>query len=117
MKKTANRNKTDISEPFTLPCLQEGGDGSLLLAVHVQPRASRETICGLYDDRLKIALTSPPVDGKANKALRLFVASKLNTAKANIELQSGQSSRRKVLKIKNESYKKVYERLENLLSA
>lgn len=115
MKKTANLTRNETSEPDALPCLKEGSDGSLLLEVHVQPKASREAICGLYDKRLKIALTSPPVDGKANKALRLFVSSTLKIAKGNIELQSGQSSRRKVLKIKKATYKEVYERLEPLV--
>lgn len=117
MKKTVNRSRSDLAEHSVLPCLAEGGDGSLLLRVHVQPKASREAVCGLHDQRLKIALSSPPVDGKANKALRLFVSSLLKTAKGNVELQSGLSSRKKVLKIHNLTYSEVSERLENILSA
>ncbi|WP_163337020.1 DUF167 family protein [Desulfopila sp. IMCC35008] len=116
MKKTANRTGSDTSDYAVLPCLKEGGDGSLLLAVHVQPKASREAVCGLHGERLKIALTSPPVDGKANKALRLFVSSFLKTAKSNVELQSGLSSRKKIVKIQNLTYKEVVTRLENILS-
>jgi uncharacterized protein (TIGR00251 family) len=117
MKRTVSLSRTNSTKAANLPCLKEGRDGSLLLAVHVQPKASRDGLCGLYDERLKIALTSPPVDGKANKALCRFMASTLRTAKGNIELQSGQSSRRKVLKITNGQYKEVYERLVHLLSA
>lgn len=86
------------------------------MAVHVQPKSSRDAVCGLHGERLKIALTSPPVDGKANKALLLFVASFLKTAKSNLELQSGLSSRKKVVKIKNLTYKEVSERLGNILA-
>ena len=46
----------------------------LLLAVHLQPKASKDEFAGLHGDRLKIRLTAPPVEGKANAHLMAFLA-------------------------------------------
>ncbi len=78
-----------------MPFATERRDGRVLLAVHVQPKASRSALAGIHDGCLKIAVTSPPVDGKANEALIAFLAELLNTAKRNITLHSGQQSRKK----------------------
>lgn len=70
--------------------------GRLLLAVHIQPRASRDEIVGPYgDDSLKIRLSAPPVDGKANAHLIKFFAKQFGVAKSQIELLSGHSGRDK----------------------
>jgi len=69
------------------------------LRVYVQPKASKNEIVGLHGDALKIRLTSPPVDGKANKALVAFIARILSVPKRQVTLQSGQQNRNKVLKI------------------
>ncbi len=49
-------------------------NGTVSFAVRVQPRASRDEIVGEYRDGLKIRLTAPPVDDRANEALRTLVA-------------------------------------------
>jgi uncharacterized protein (TIGR00251 family) len=54
---------------------------------------------GLHDGLLKIALTAPPVDGVANKALVEFVAKTLGVPKGQVTLVSGETSRRKTLEI------------------
>lgn len=66
---------------------------------YVQPRSSREAVVGVHDGALKVALTAPPVDGKANEALCRFVAKALRLPKTAVRLSSGQSSRRKVLTV------------------
>ena len=70
-------------------------DGGVLLKIYTQPRASRTRVVGMHDGMLKIACTSPPVDGKANKELIDFFSRMLRVAKRDIELKRGQSSRRK----------------------
>ncbi len=75
--------------------LQCRSDGRCLLCLYIQPRASKNEVVGLYDDSLKIRLTSPPVDGKANKALLAFLAKLLNVPKSALEMKSGHQSRRK----------------------
>ena len=82
-----------------LPCLHLLADGSLLLRLHVQPRAAGNGVAGLQGDMLKIRLAAPPVDGKANEALIHFLAKTLDIARSAICLKSGQTSRRKVLEI------------------
>ena len=67
--------------------------------VHVQPRASKNEITGIYGDSLKVRLTSPPVEGAANSLLVEFMAKKLGLPKSRVELISGEKSRHKTLKI------------------
>ena len=71
----------------------------LILSVYVQPRASKNQICGIQGAELKIRLTSPPVDGAANKLCREFVANLFAVAKSSVEIISGESSRHKRLRI------------------
>ena len=75
-------------------------EGGALLRCRVQPGASRSAVVGSYgDDCVKIALSSPPVDGKANKELCRMFAELCNVPKAGVELISGQTSRSKVIKV------------------
>jgi len=67
------------------------------LAIHVQPRASRNAIVGWHGDALKVALTAPPVDGAANTALIAFLAEALGLKRGQIRLLHGDSSRQKLL--------------------
>lgn len=71
----------------------------LRLTLHIQPGAKKSEIVGLYGDALKIRLAAPPVDGKANAALMAFIAHKLGVAQRDIQIRSGECSRRKVLSI------------------
>lgn len=67
----------------------------MILSVHLVPNASRDEIVGWHDGALKIRLAAPPVDGKANEALIRFLAKKIDCAPSEIEIVSGQSSKRK----------------------
>lgn len=72
----------------------------LLLECHLQPKASRDEFAGLHGDRLKIRLTAPPVDGKANAQLLAFLASVFAVSKSQVSLESGLQSRQKRVRIK-----------------
>jgi len=72
---------------------------TLTLTVHVQPGAKTTGAVGLYNDALKIRLSAPPVDGKANQALIDYLAKYLGVPVRQISLESGQQSRRKRLRI------------------
>ena len=74
-------------------------ENDLILSVYVQPRASRNQICGIQGEELKIRLTSPPVDGAANKLCREFIADIFNVSKTSVEIISGETSRHKRLRI------------------
>lgn len=73
--------------------------GDLIVLVRLQPRASRNEILSVQDGRLKIRLTSPPIEGKANQALTRFIANYCGVAKQQVTLESGETSRNKRLRI------------------
>jgi hypothetical protein len=87
------------------------GDGGLLIDVLVQPRASRKKIGPLCGDRLKIAVTAPPVDGAANAALIETLAKALAVPKRAIAVIAGHSSRRKTVRIDGVSRAAAQEKL------
>lgn len=91
-------------------CLAPAEDG-VLLTVYVQPRASKNELAGLQDDALKVRLTSPPVEGAANKLCREFFAKLLGVAKGRVELVSGQKSRHKRLLITGINVQQAREKL------
>jgi hypothetical protein len=73
--------------------------GGVRIAVHVQPGARRSAVVGPHGDRLKIALNAPPVDGKANAALRALVAERLGVPLRDVDLVAGETSREKTLEV------------------
>jgi len=79
-----------------MPCLQSRGDG-VALSILVQPRASRNQVVGLQGDELKVRLTSPPVEGAANKLCGQFFGKLFGIARGQVEIISGDKSRHKRL--------------------
>lgn len=71
--------------------------GGVQLQLHVQPGASRTGIAGLHGDALKVRITAPPADGRANRELLDFLAEVLGVARARIALVKGESGRRKTV--------------------
>lgn len=69
------------------------------LSVRVQPKASRNAVTMDGNGRVRVALTAPPVDGEANKALIAFLAGSLRVSKRDIVLVQGTASREKVVEI------------------
>lgn len=67
--------------------------------IKVEPRSSKSGIVGLYGDALKVKLTSPPVDGKANQELVELLAKECRIPKSAVEIVSGQSSKNKLVRI------------------
>ncbi|MEO8706836.1 MAG: DUF167 domain-containing protein, partial [Kofleriaceae bacterium] len=80
-------------------CFKRGGDGAVTFDVLVQPRASREQIGPMHDGRLKVAVTSPPVDGEANAAVIELIADALGVAKSAVSVVAGAASRRKTMRV------------------
>ncbi len=78
-----------------MPFLSRLADGRSLLAVYVQPRASRTGLVCIHDQAIKVALTSPPVDDAANKALIAFFSSLFKIARQELSIHKGHQSRRK----------------------
>ncbi len=84
------------SAPDTPAFLSPRPDG-VLLAVKLQPRASRNEIGVPLGDELKIKVTAPPVDAAANQALVEFLADKLECSRGKVELIRGHTSRHKTI--------------------
>lgn len=76
------------------PALRRDG-ADLLLLVHAQPGAKRSEFAGLHGDALKIRIQAPAVDGKANEAMRRFLAEAFAVPVSAVSLVSGQASRHK----------------------
>jgi uncharacterized protein len=72
----------------------------LLLQLYVQPKASRDQIVGLHGDAIKIAITAPPVEGKANAHIQKLLATLFAVSRSQIELVKGDLSRHKQVLIK-----------------
>jgi len=86
--------------------VHDTADGCLL-AVRVHPGARKNATAGVHAGVLKISLTTPPVDGRANDALIAFLAEKLRLPKARLALLSGAISRTKTLRITGKSAAEV----------
>ncbi|HSW53357.1 MAG TPA: DUF167 family protein [Sulfuricaulis sp.] len=72
----------------------------LVLQVQIQPRASSDAIAGVLGDRLKIRLTAPPVEGKANEHLITWLARLFGVPRNQVILERGAGSKRKQVRIR-----------------
>jgi uncharacterized protein len=90
--------------------IRESPNG-VTFAVKVHPRAKRDAVTGAMGDALKISLTAPPVDGEANAACVDFLANLLEVPRSSVTIASGQTSRRKVIRVAGLSGQQVRERL------
>ncbi|OBP14657.1 YggU family protein [Rheinheimera sp. SA_1] len=72
----------------------------LLLALYVQPKASRDQVMGLHGAEIKLAITAPPVDGKANAHVRKLLAKLFQVSQSQVSLHKGELSRHKQVLIK-----------------
>jgi len=72
----------------------------LVLTIRVQPRASRDELAEPLGDALKVRITAPPVDGKANAHLIGFLAKTFGVTKSAVLLESGDTGRNKRLRVK-----------------
>ena len=68
-------------------------------AVKIHPRAKKNAITGELGDALKVSLTTPPIEGRANEACIEFFAKLLNVPRSSVTIASGQGSRNKVIRV------------------
>ncbi len=81
------------------------------LHFHIVPNAKQNKVMGEHGDAIKIKLRAPAVEGKANAALRSFLAEVLNISEREIVLERGQKSRDKLVRIEGLSEERVRRRL------
>ena len=80
----------------------------------IQPKSSRNAIAGFHDDSLKIKLTSPPVDGAANRACVKFLAKQLGVSPSSVSIISGLTSRKKTIQVDNITEKIFIQTIQRL---
>jgi len=73
----------------------------LLLKLKLQPKSSRDAFAGQQNDRLRVRITAPPVDGKANTHLLAWLAKQFGVSKASVTIETGQSSPLKRVRVKS----------------
>ncbi len=83
--------------PNVIP-IHESPSG-VTFAVKVHPRARKNAITGELGDALKLAVTAPPIDGRANDACIEFFANLLKVPRSSVTIASGQSSRQKIVRV------------------
>ncbi|WP_318437518.1 DUF167 family protein YggU [Photobacterium leiognathi] len=83
---------------MTEKAIHQNGD-DLIVRLYIQPKASRDQIVGLHGDEIKIAITAPPVDGKANAHLVKYLSKQFKVAKGLIHVEKGLQGRHKQVRI------------------
>jgi hypothetical protein len=81
-------------------------------ALRVQPRASRNAFAGVMGDAIKLAITAPPVDGKANQAVIEYLSDLFRVPKSSVVIVSGETGRNKVIAIRGMSAAQVLQVLQ-----
>jgi uncharacterized protein (TIGR00251 family) len=98
-----------VSEPW-----RQSASG-VLLDLYVQPGASRSRLVGWHGDRLKVAVAAPPEQGKANAEVLRLLAQELARPLRQVQLQSGETSRQKVVLLAGAELASIKARLAELL--
>ena len=94
--------------------VQQEGE-ALSLRVHLQPKASREGILGEADGILKLRVTAPAVDGRANEACLRLLAKALDLPPSRLQIVSGQHARLKIIRISTAAADAIRAKLSEIL--
>ena len=86
-------------------------EASCTLKVRVQPKASRNQVDGFEDGTLRLRVTAPPTEGKANAGVIALMAKTLGVSKSRLEIVRGHGSRDKVVAIDTLSEQEVHRRI------
>ena len=89
--------------------------GGVQFAVRVIPGASKNEVAGIQDGALKVRLTAPPVEGKANRACVEFLAGLLGVRRSALAITSGEKSRKKTVSVTGLARGELEERLKGFL--
>jgi hypothetical protein len=84
---------------------------SISFAIKVHPRAKKNAITGQIGDALKLSLTAPPIDGRANDVCIEFFAKLLKVSRSSVTIASGRTGRNKVIRIAGVSAEELCKRI------
>jgi uncharacterized protein (TIGR00251 family) len=85
--------------------------GGVTFAVKMHPRAKKNAITGVLGDALKVSLTAPPLEGRANEACIEFFANLLKVPRSSVTIASGEKSRSKVIRVAGLSVEEITKRI------
>jgi len=88
----------------------------IFLKVYINPKAKKNEIVGIFNGYLKIKISSPPVEGKANKTLLQFLSKLFNIPKSKIKIAKGEKSKEKIIEIENFT-EEISEKLKEVANA
>ena len=108
--KADRRSGKQIGIPTLIPIRDTASGATFHVKVH--PRAKKNAVTGEVGEALKIALTAPPVEGRANEACIAFLAELLNVPRSSVTIAAGESSRNKVIRVAGLRAAEVEKRLE-----
>lgn len=95
--------------------MKRGGEGDrgplATVAVRVAPRAARDELAGWRDGALRVRLTAPPVDDRANEALVRLLARALDVPRSRVELAAGGRGRNKIVRVRGMRTDELFRRL------
>ncbi len=94
-------------------CIKITGN-DIIVKVKIVPGSSKNKIVGVYNDALKISITAPPVEGKANKKCIAYLAKYFKIAKSKIEIISGQTGKNKLIKIYDINQKEFLDKIKEI---
>ena len=91
-------------------------DEGVIFKVKVQPGASKNEIVGVQQDALKLRISAPPVQGKANKVLIQFLAKQIGVKRSQVEILSGHTSRIKTIHVVGQGTEKLQQLIDSIRS-
>ena len=91
-----------------------GTTANVTVFVRVQPNARKNAVIGFQDDVLRLKIAAPPVEGKANRELIVFLSEVLGVRKSDISIDKGETARRKTVVVTGISKKQALERFAHV---
>ncbi|MGA7104385.1 MAG: DUF167 domain-containing protein [Candidatus Deferrimicrobiaceae bacterium] len=85
---------------------------SATVEVQVMPRASRAGVAGLLGDAVRIRLSAPPLENRANEALVCFLSATLSVPRPSVEIIAGKRGRKKIVRVTGISRREIFRRLK-----
>lgn len=94
----------------SLNCIKKS-ENCVILSIRLTPNSSKDDFAGYCDEYVKIKVSAPPNENKANKKLLAFLSDTFNLSKSSVELISGDKSRLKRVLLKNIDEEKVKQKI------
>ncbi len=98
--------------PLPIKASEEG----IQFPITVQPKSSRNELSGIYNNTLKVKITSAPVDGAANKTVQKYLAKQFCVSQSQVSILSGTNNRRKLIQISSINEQVFQDKINTLLT-